>query len=59
MAIGGSGPIRIRSWYTWDPSRRTKKTAIAIDTGNFFNPTVTPDDAEAFINAISDHVKVT
>ena len=54
----GAGPTRIRNWYNWDPSRRTKTKAIAFDTGGFFHPTVTPDDAEAFVAVISDHVTV-
>ncbi len=54
----GAGPVRFRSWYNWDRSRRAKTKAIVIDTGGFFRPTVTPDDADAFISAISDHVKV-
>ncbi len=55
----GAGPNRFRSWYNWDRSRRGKTKAIEIDTGGFFHPTVTPDDTDAFIAAISDHVKVT
>jgi hypothetical protein len=55
----GVGPTRIRSWYNWDSSRRSKTTAIEIDSGGTFHPTVTPDDSEAFIAAISDHVKIT
>jgi hypothetical protein len=55
----GVGPTRIRSWYNWDSSRRSKTKAIEIDSGGKFHPTVTPDDSEAFIAAISDHVKIT
>lgn len=55
----GAGPRRIRSWYNWDPSRRAKTKAITFDTGGFFHPTVTPDDPDAFISAISGHVNVT
>lgn len=55
----GVGPTRIRSWYNWDSSRRSKTKAIEIDAGGTFHPTVTPDDSEAFIAAISDHVKIT
>jgi len=52
----GAGPRRIRSWYNWDRSRRTKTRAVELDTGRFFRPTVTPDDTDAFVLAISDHV---
>ena len=55
----GAGLRRMRNWYNWDRSRRAKTKAAAINTGGLFHPTVTPDDADAFIAAISDHVNVT
>jgi hypothetical protein len=51
----GADPLRFRSWYNWDQSRRAKTKAVVIDTGGFFRRTVTPGDADAFISAISDH----
>lgn len=48
-----------RNWYNWDASRHTKTRAIVIDTGAFFRPTITPEDPEAFMNAISSRVSVT
>lgn len=63
MGIGGKwrlvGAGFSRNWYGWDSSRRTRSRAIAFDTGGFFLPTVTPDDPDALIAAIADHVDVT
>jgi hypothetical protein len=56
--IIGVGPTRIRSWYNWDSSRRSKTKAVEIDSGGMLHPTVTPDDTAAFIATISEHVKI-
>ncbi len=47
-----------RKFYNWDSSRRSKTRAFEINTGVFFRPTVTPDDADGFLAALSEQVRV-
>ena len=47
-----------RKFYNWDSSRRSKTRAFEIDTGGIFLPTVTPDDPDGFLSAISNQVRL-
>jgi hypothetical protein len=60
-------PIRIRKWRLWgsgdfrhwwnlDPHRPKKDVALALDTGGWIRPTITPDDVEAVERILNDHI---
>ena len=55
----GAGPGGgIRNWYGWDNSRRSKHTAYSFDVNRFWRPTVTPDNAEAFLSALPEMLDI-
>lgn len=54
----GLGPGGWSNWYNWDTKRRHKTTGVAIDTAGTLKATVTPDDPDEFVRAISEHVDV-
>ena len=51
--MAGAGPgSGGRNWYGWDGNRRSKHVMFVLDVGGFWRPTVTPDDPEAFSDAL-------
>ena len=48
--LWGSGDLR--RWWNLDPGRRKKTRAFELDTGSRMRPIVTPDDPDAFADAL-------
>jgi hypothetical protein len=49
------GSTTLRYWASLDPGRLAKRTALVLDTGDFIQPFITPDDPGAVADAISAH----
>jgi hypothetical protein len=43
-------------WYNLDDSRPDKQTGIELDTGRRVRPCITPDDPDAVLRIIQDHI---
>ena len=52
--IWGSGDLT--HFYNLDGSRPNKETALELDVGGRIRPMITPDDPDAVLRIISEHV---
>jgi hypothetical protein len=52
--LWGSGDLV--HWYNLDRNRPKKATGIEIDTGGRVRPCITPDDPEAVVRIIQEHI---
>jgi hypothetical protein len=52
--IWGSGDLR--SWYHLDGSRPGKQRGIRLETGRWVRPCLTPDDVDAVLRVLDDHL---
>lgn len=43
-------------WYNLDGRRRKKETGIELDTGGRVRPCITPDDPDAIMRIMGEHV---
>jgi hypothetical protein len=50
------GPADLEHWWNLDTRRTEKHTALVIDTGERFKPTVTPCDPEGFEKVVRAHL---
>ncbi len=61
-ALHGRGRIwgtgNFKYWASLDPKRPTKSVAFIVDLGRFVSPFLTPDDPDAFEQAVRSHVTV-
>ncbi|MBV8161300.1 MAG: hypothetical protein JO265_10290 [Acidimicrobiia bacterium] len=52
--LWGSGDLT--HWYNLDPTRPSKETALELDTGGRIRPTITPDDPDAVLGILREHI---
>jgi hypothetical protein len=50
------GPADLEHWWNLDNRRTEKHTALVIDTGERFKPTVTPCDPDGFEKVVRAHL---
>jgi hypothetical protein len=56
--IHGSGDLR--HWFSFDPRRPRKDTALVITLGNWVKPVITPDDPARVVAELAGHgIRVT
>lgn len=53
----GIGPEHPRTWFIADPKRRHRKQALELDVGKRFLVGVTPDDPEAALEVLGQHLR--
>lgn len=52
--LWGSG--NLRTWYHLDLSRPRKERGIELDTGRWARPCLTPDDVDAVVAILEEHL---
>ena len=52
--LWGSGDFR--HWWNLDPGRTRKHVALVLDVGGHIRPTITPDDPDAVLRILTEHV---
>ena len=52
------GTANLGYWASLDPRRMRKKRALILDLGRRVKPFLTPDDTDAALRAIADHVHI-
>lgn len=50
------GPSDLVHWWNLDPHRQNRRTAVVIDIGGRFKPTVTPVDPGSFEEIVRTHM---
>jgi hypothetical protein len=52
------GPADLEHWWSLDVHRPERRTAVVLDTGERFKPTVTPVDPDGFEKVLRAHLSV-
>jgi len=55
LRLVGIGFERPRSWFTWDPRRRSKQSAIEFDIGRWCRISLTPDEPRSLLSILEHH----
>ena len=51
----GLGFRRPRHFFHWDRTRSTKTHSLALDTGRFIHPVISPDDLDRVVQLLDEH----